>query len=353
MDIKDVILIVGFILIAAVVAHGLWIAWRARNDELPLRIEAVEGSFDPDSFGEDFPKGGAWPVSSSGHSRREAEERQPMLPIGVLAEPPQRPSPVGLEAKPAAEAVRREQQRRKEADLELFGDGLADEPATRSSGGSRVRRSPPAPTSGDLFPEPPTQEEAQALERAALELGISDVDLNDDPLMTEARGATSSATVAASQDAANQPLDEDAAGEEPSEVVFLQLLAAPGEEFALGKLCAIMHQHGLKFGEQNLFHRRRSEHLPPVYSVMSIAEPGFFDLATLENQATPGIALFFQLPGPDNPVAAFDDMVTIARRLESALQGRLVDDAGSALTQQTISHLREYVATFELRPVGH
>ena len=39
MDIKDFILLGGGLLIAAVILHGFWIAWRARRE--PLRLDIV------------------------------------------------------------------------------------------------------------------------------------------------------------------------------------------------------------------------------------------------------------------------------------------------------------------------
>ncbi len=39
MDIKDFILVGGGLLIVAVVAHGFWIAWRARRE--PFRLDIV------------------------------------------------------------------------------------------------------------------------------------------------------------------------------------------------------------------------------------------------------------------------------------------------------------------------
>jgi len=64
-DIKDLILIGGGLLITAVVAHGLWIAWRARQDPLRLKIEEklIAAVADRDPVQTDFPNGGARVVS--------------------------------------------------------------------------------------------------------------------------------------------------------------------------------------------------------------------------------------------------------------------------------------------------
>src|SRR5690606_16750861 len=64
-DIKDFILIGGGLLIAAVVAHGFWIAWKTRRD--PLRMDLVTQFSDADADDEDdlkrlraeLPNGGA------------------------------------------------------------------------------------------------------------------------------------------------------------------------------------------------------------------------------------------------------------------------------------------------------
>ena len=61
MDIKDLILIGGGLLVAAIIAHGLWIAWRGRRDPLRLKIDEklIAAVAERDPAHADFPNGGA------------------------------------------------------------------------------------------------------------------------------------------------------------------------------------------------------------------------------------------------------------------------------------------------------
>lgn len=89
MDIKDFILIGGGILIALVVGHGFWIAWRAKRE--PLRLDIVADLI-PDDVDEierlrgELPNGGARVVQN-----REAavapENLELDLAAPVLMEP--------------------------------------------------------------------------------------------------------------------------------------------------------------------------------------------------------------------------------------------------------------------------
>jgi len=69
----------------------------------------------------------------------------------------------------------------------------------------------------------------------------------------------------------------------------------------------------------------------------------------MEDVTFPGIAMFVQLPGPDDPVAAFEEMLRTARRLADGLDGVVCDDTRSTLTGQVINHMRERIAEFSRR----
>lgn len=363
MDIKDFILIFGCLLILAVISHGFWIAWRARNEALPLDIMPdivpQDGDDELGVLRGELPNGGArravddWsPAPADLMIARAAPEPAP------AEAPPATPAQGSLAldnptAEPASGATRAAALRR-EMEAELLGRIPDPAPAAR-----------PAPVARDLFD---TDDEVAAADgddrglditdRAAAELGVTEVSLPGDnetaepALLTENRGAKAVSTasrVASSQPAANQAIDDAGKDEGIGELIVIQLLAPEGERFAGNVLFATLRQHGLKFGEQNIFHRIPSDQTQPTFSVVNIVKPGFFDLAAIEEFSTPGVAFFMTLPGPADPLTAFDDMIRIARRLCGALNGRLVDDSRSQLTGQTVAHLRENVARFRLR----
>ncbi|MET0026080.1 MAG: cell division protein ZipA [Candidatus Thiodiazotropha sp.] len=104
-----------------------------------------------------------------------------------------------------------------------------------------------------------------------------------------------------------------------------------------------MLENGLVMGKLNIYQRLvggDAQH--PQFNLASMVEPGVFpskekDLADF---STPGLTLFTQLPVPGDSMAVFSDMLFTAERLAAILGGELQDGSHSALTKQTIEHLR-------------
>jgi cell division protein ZipA len=95
----------------------------------------------------------------------------------------------------------------------------------------------------------------------------------------------------------------------------------------------------------NIFHRyehpgRKSRVL---FSLASMVEPGHFPLDDMSGFSTPGVTLFAQFPGPRDSLATFSDMLFTAERLAAMLDAELQDESHSALTRQTIEHIREEI----------
>ena len=130
-------------------------------------------------------------------------------------------------------------------------------------------------------------------------------------------------------------------------VVILTVLALPGERLDGAALRAALEAQALRHGEDRLFHLYPDAGPPgagPLFSAVNAVEPGVFDLETMDSLRTPGIGLFMRLPGPEDPGAAFGDMIDTARELADALDAQLCDETRSRLTAQTINHLREQIA---------
>ena len=137
---------------------------------------------------------------------------------------------------------------------------------------------------------------------------------------------------------------------EPDKIVTLFVLAPKGVPFPGSFILEAMETAGLQFGDMDIFHcpdaRRGGESL---FSVASMVEPGTFDLSAMGSFTTSGLVLFLQLPGPAEPVQAFDRMVEAARSLAESLGGTVCDATRSMLTNQTIGHMREDVIDYQLR----
>lgn len=135
------------------------------------------------------------------------------------------------------------------------------------------------------------------------------------------------------------------------EVIVINVLCKNDDGFNGADLMQIMLACDMRFGKRNIFHRHEQKNGtgPIQFSMANMVEPGIFDLNVIENFHTPGVCFFLTLPGPDDPLVAFDYMVEIANVLVNNLSGELKDEAHSAVTAQTLAHHRQRVQEFERR----
>ncbi len=136
------------------------------------------------------------------------------------------------------------------------------------------------------------------------------------------------------------------------ELLILGVMAKPEAPFGGEALVAALRGQGLKYGDMGIFHRvdelaDRNE--ARLFSVANALEPGTFDLSDLAGLQTPGLTFFMQLPVPGNALETLDDMVLSARRVAAALGGYVKDDKMSALTGQTIEHMRQRISDYALK----
>ena len=138
----------------------------------------------------------------------------------------------------------------------------------------------------------------------------------------------------------------------PADKVFSVFVTAPTSvPFRGPVLLGALAMAKLEFGDMQIFHRTEmvdgEEKI--LFSVANIREPGIFDLSAMEDFTTEGLALFMQIPCAVEAGRAFDAMIESARILAENLDGQICDARRSALTQQTIRHMREEVINSQLQ----
>ena len=140
-------------------------------------------------------------------------------------------------------------------------------------------------------------------------------------------------------------------GEPPADVLVLAVtvMARAGKRFAGGELQAALEALGLRHGDMGIFHYRETgkpARSVAEFSVANVLRPGAFERDSMADMSTPGVAMFVQLPGPEDPAAAFEGMLRTARELADRLDGVACDETRSALTGQAINHMRESIAEY-------
>ncbi|MCL6415550.1 cell division protein ZipA [Aestuariirhabdus sp. Z084] len=135
------------------------------------------------------------------------------------------------------------------------------------------------------------------------------------------------------------------------EIIVINVLARNGGTFAGEPLLQLLLGNGLKYGEMSIFHRHEQfdGQGPVQFSLANGVEPGSFDLDHMDQLQTPLVTLFMGLPGPKEPLKAFEMMATAAQTIARELDGELKDESRSVMTQQTLTHCKQRITEFERR----
>jgi len=129
--------------------------------------------------------------------------------------------------------------------------------------------------------------------------------------------------------------------EVPRLIVQVVLIAREGP-IAGAQIREALQTVDMRFGEMNIYHRLNT-HGQALFSLASMVEPGSFPENQNEDFSTPGLVLFTQLPGVQDGLSIYSDMLFTAERLAALLNVELHDESRSVLTRQTIEHTREKI----------
>jgi cell division protein ZipA len=133
------------------------------------------------------------------------------------------------------------------------------------------------------------------------------------------------------------------AAPQPQNVLVLHLMAASGLMINGQALLDAVLAVGFRFGGRKIFDRHiNSDGSGEIlFSLANVANPGTFDLNTIAEMNTPGVTLFMDLEGIEDPVSAFDIMIESVDSLVTELSLNVLDESRSSMTKQTIDHYRQ------------
>ena len=322
MDIKDFILIGGGLLIATVVAHGFWIAWRDRRQDYRIDIKPdliPEESDEIDRLRGELPNGGgrlARPeYEEAQQDRLDLEEPEPLF-----LEPTDPPPSFQQKIEPDLDVKMPE---------EAAVAAIDDEPIIETIDDSDY----------DVAAEAPRD---QTVRPKVAEVSLPDPIVADEPRRPRRLGQRKAEAKPETAEPATSPVPVE-------ELIVMNVLSEPASPYTGDELFTALRGCGLKFGDMNIFHRIEPLTKVVQYSVASAVEPGTFDMADMEAIRCPGLCLFMQLPGPEDPTAAFEDMLSVARSVSKSLGGEVKDEHRNVMTPQTVEHYRQRIVDFSRR----
>lgn len=133
-----------------------------------------------------------------------------------------------------------------------------------------------------------------------------------------------------------------------SKIVTIRMQPKSGQRLSGAQLTQVLSSAGLRYGKFDIFHRTDPLNASRVlFSVASLTEPGSLNMNEDEEYEHSGISLFMVLPGPEDMLAAFDEMLSVAKSLAQSLEANLLDERGSALSSQRVRYMREELVEFQ------
>lgn len=135
-------------------------------------------------------------------------------------------------------------------------------------------------------------------------------------------------------------------------LVLVLTVMAKGDDYLEGKsIRRVLDGSGLKCDERGIYQFHMTGKKDEVFSVVSVIEPGIFDVKTINEYETPGLTFICQLPGPLPNKDMFRIMQMKALNIAEKLGAQLCDDRRNLLTEQSTAHYYSRIADFDVEMV--
>jgi cell division protein ZipA len=382
LSIRDWMILIGGIMIAAVLIDAVRRYWRERRAEIKLnaRIERASPlSEDDDAFNllTELPNGGARIVQRDDLQIDDPQAATPVLdatapesgaPLPSRDEPA--PDPIDVEV-----AVQLAQSPGAGPDeyMPVQTERASDDPALREP----VAVDSPLDAASAKPGADPSEPAVDAGAAGDSVSALASETVAKLPKAERAETASRRRTVKPAPETAEKVPTADASGtvdwldtlepEEPLEsdapehgrlprganthVFILYVVAQAEEGFAGTDILETLLACDLRFGDMDFFHRheRASGRGPIEFSVANMMKPGVFDIDNMEPLQTRGLMFFVTLPGPADMLKAFDYMYETAKVVAKSLGGDIQDETRSMITRQSLEHMRQQIRELERR----
>ena len=138
--------------------------------------------------------------------------------------------------------------------------------------------------------------------------------------------------------------------EDIRDIIVLNVLT-DSERIKGQELLEFLMENEMSYGEMEIFHKLDNQG-EVLFSLANAIEPGTFDLSDIEEFEIQGVTLFMQIDGANQAEGIFDDMLELARKISGKFSSQIFDGTRSALTQQTIGHIRQNIREMKFKEMA-
>ena len=138
--------------------------------------------------------------------------------------------------------------------------------------------------------------------------------------------------------------------EDIRDIIVLNVLT-DSERIKGQDLLEFLMENEMSYGEMEIFHKLDNQG-EVLFSLANAIEPGTFDLSDIEEFEIQGVTLFMQIDGANQAERIFDDMLELARKISGKFSSQIFDGTRSALTQQTIGHIRQNIREMKFKEMA-
>ena len=124
----------------------------------------------------------------------------------------------------------------------------------------------------------------------------------------------------------------------PLEIIQFLIVPRLADVFEGADIERAAGEAGLHMGQQGVLQFHRND--KPIFSVVSMVEPGVFPLTEMASYQTPGLVFFFQPGEVPDPQQTLDDLVKTCNFLADRLEGFTLDSDQNPLTNEVVARLR-------------